>query len=545
MNRKSSVLVIIPARGGSKGIPRKNLRSLAGKPLIYYSINNALKSRYSPDVYVSSEDDEILSISEMLGSKVIKRQEKDSKDEITLDPVIYRAWRYAEIEVGKVYDLVVTLQPTSPLLSVSSLDNAIEQLIRNPEIDTIISAVNDTHLTWKYSQGKYSPNYLKRVNRQQLPPTYKETGGFLITRPKNISESNRIGSLVSLYELTDKESIDIDTYSDWGLCEYYIKRKRVLFVVSGYKEIGLGHVYNSLLIANDILDHELMFLVDNQSQLAFEKINSKNYPVFIQSHSDLVEDIRFHKPDVVINDCLDTKETYIAEIINMGCKIINFEDLGKGAKLADLVINAIYPEDEVIPNHYFGHKYFVLRDEFMLTEPNQVRPHVKNVLLSFGGVDPSNFTYKVVKSIYGYCRQNQIELNIVTGFGYTQHESLKKYPNINIHTNVQNISDYMRAADVIFTSAGRTTYEIASLNVPAIVLAQNERELTHFFASVENGFINCGLGTKYSEEKILDTFLHLVKDVDQRSYMAKLMTECDLVSGRKRVISLIKQVINK
>jgi CMP-N-acetylneuraminic acid synthetase/spore coat polysaccharide biosynthesis predicted glycosyltransferase SpsG len=539
-----NILVTIPARGGSKGIPRKNLRALAGNPLIYYSIKNALSSKHKPDVYVSSEDSEILSIAQKLGAKTIRRNLDDAEDATTLDPVIYRAWMQAQAIEKKSYDVVVTLQPTSPLLKAESLDSALDKIIQNESIDTIISAVNDTHLTWKVESGNYKPNYTERVNRQQLPPVFKETGGFLIARSKNITENNRIGKNVELFTLSDKESIDIDSYADWGLCEYYLKRKRLLFVVSGYQEIGLGHVYNTLLIANDIVDHEVIFLVDEKSQMAFDKISSKNYPVNLQVQTDIVDDIVNLSPDVVINDRLDTDKKYVQSLKAKGYKVINFEDLGEGAKLADLTINAIYPEDKIIPNHHFGYKYFILRDEFVLTTPSPTKMSVNTVLLSFGGVDPNNYTHKVLSAIYSECQQKHIKIKVVTGFGYQQLDSLDTFKDIEIHSNVQNISDYMREADLIFTSAGRTTYEIASLAVPAIVLAQNERELTHFFANAEHGFINLGLGTLVDNQKINETFKHLIASGEQRQYMSRLMSECDLLSGRSRVVSLIKQVIN-
>lgn len=540
-----NILAIIPARGGSKGIPRKNLRSLSGNPLIYYSVKNALNSRFNLDVYVSSEDLEVLSIAQKIGAKTYKRSIDDAADVTTLDPVIYNAWQSIQKIEGKEYEIIVTLQPTSPLLKVESLDSAIEKILNSSNVDTIISAVNDTHLTWKQESGLFKPNYKKRVNRQQLPQVFKETGGFLITRSQNISLNNRIGNNVELFTLSDKESIDIDSHADWGLCEYYLKRKKMLFVVSGYQEIGLGHVYNTLLLANDIVEHEVVFLVDDKSQLAFEKISSKNYQVFQQQSVNILDDIKQIEPDVVINDRLDTTADYMQSLKDLDLKVINFEDLGEGAKLADLTINAIYPEDEVIPNHYFGHRYFVLRDEFVLTPAKSINQNVKKVLLSFGGVDPNNYTHKVLSAIYSYCQESSIEINIVAGFGYQEQGSLIEFNEIQIHQNVSNISDYMHDADVIFTSAGRTTYEIASQTVPAVVLAQNERELTHLFANAEHGFINLGLGTLVDNQKVLETFTHLVESYEKRQYMAQLMSNCDLVSGRTRVIELIKQVINK
>ena len=121
-------LVIIPARGGSVGIPRKNLRPLNGKPLIYYSINTAKKSKYKLDIYVSSEDDEILMFAERFGASVHRRDRTLALSETTLDPVIFEAYKSIREKVKVDYDFVITLQPTSPLLSEKTLDDAIDKI---------------------------------------------------------------------------------------------------------------------------------------------------------------------------------------------------------------------------------------------------------------------------------------------------------------------------------------------------------------------------------------------------------------------------------
>ena len=541
-----NILVVIPARGGSKGIPRKNLRLLNGKPLIYYSIKNALNSKYITDVYVSSEDDEILMLSQKFGAKIHKRDISIADDKTTLDPVIFNAYKYAKNKENKEYELIITMQPTSPLLKVDSINKAIEKMIKNKNIDTIISAKDDTHLSWRFENEKFLANYKKRVNRQYLTPTFTETGGFLITKKNIISENNRIGKRVDLSILKNGEEIDIDTYEDWNLCEYYLNRRHILFVVRGNNIIGLGHVYNSLLLANDILNHRITFLVTKDSKLAYEKIGLKNYPVFIQEKEDIVEDIKNISPDIVINDILDTDENYIKNLKKLNLKVINFEDLGAGAREADLVINAIYPEKEILKNHYFGYKYFLLRDEFLYSNIKQIKEKVNNILITFGGVDPNNYTKKVLDTIYEYCLEKNITINIIAGFGYDKYHTLKKYKkNIKIHQNVSNISDFMLQADLVFTSAGRTIYEIASIGTPAIVLAQNKRELTHFFASSEYGFLNLGLGYNLENDKILKEFINLVKDYETRKFMNKLMLDTDLKNGRKRVIKLINEIIKE
>ncbi|BBG65161.1 N-acetylneuraminate cytidylyltransferase [Hydrogenimonas sp.] len=542
---ENNILLVIPARGGSKGIPRKNLRTLVGKPLITYAITTAKASKFDIDIVVTSDDDEILNIAQKMGAGIHQRSKAASTDQATLDPVIYEAWQDSKQKYDKEYGIIVTMQPTSPLLRTRTLDEAIEKMLKNRNIDTVISAIDDTHLSWRRENDRFVPNYKERLNRQYLTPTFKETGGFLITRASVVTPRNRIGENVDLFILEGPEAIDIDTYEDWNLCSYYLKRKRILFVVSGYPEIGLGHVYNTLIVANDILNHELLFLVDDKSDLAYEKIMEKNYPVFKQNSSDIVEDILKLEPDVVINDRLDTDREYMLSLRKEGIVTINFEDLGPGALEADLVINAIYPEKTIMPNHYFGHKYTLLRDEFILSNRSPVKEGVDNVLISFGGVDPNNFTKKVLEAIYDYCESNDIEINVVTGLGYKEYESLKPFKKIKVRKNIHNISDFMENADIAFISAGRTLYEIAAVGTPAIVLAQNEREMTHFFASEANGFLHLGLGANVDRETIFENFKSLADSFETRQYMQRLMLEKDLKAGRERVNRLINNVLEK
>lgn len=540
-----NILVVIPARGGSKGIPRKNLRLLNGKPLIFYAITTALESKFQPDVYVSSEDDEILSSAALFGAKIHKRDLAIADDKSTLDPVIYACFEHAEKTEKKTYDYVITMQPTSPLLQKESLDAAIQTALNDKTIETVISAKDNTHLSWRRENGAFVPNYEKRVNRQYLTPTFVETGGFFITRRDIITPQNRIGEKVELFVLDNGQEIDIDTYDDWNICEYHIRKKHLLFVVTGNNTVGLGHVYNTLIIANDILNHKISFLVDKDSRMAFEKIASKNYPVHMQSSENIVDDIRKIGPDVVVNDRLDTTAEYVQALRAMDLKVVNFEDLGPGASKADLVINAIYPEKQVLKNHYFGHDYFVLRDEFIYAEQKTVEKEVRNILITFGGVDPNNYTKKVLDAIYGYCIEQQIGITVITGFGYDRYDTLEQFPQAEVQRNVSNISSYMLNADLIFTSAGRTTFEIASIATPAIVLAQNERELTHFFASSEFGFLNMGLGYNTTRDELFQNFKDLAESFDSRLYMSELMKKKNLKKSREVVIKLIQNLINE
>jgi spore coat polysaccharide biosynthesis predicted glycosyltransferase SpsG len=172
-----------------------------------------------------------------------------------------------------------------------------------------------------------------------------------------------------------------------------------------------------------------------------------------------------------------------------------------------------------------------------------VKQDVKNILITFGGVDPNNYTEKVIRTINGYCSENNIKVTVIAGFGYEKYDTINEYSNVAVKQNVSNISDYMLKADLIFTSAGRTVYEVASIGTPAIVMEQNKREMTHFFASSEFGFSNLGLGYEVEDNDLFTEFIRLVDSFEIRKEMNELMLKQNLKLGRKRVRKIIQDLI--
>jgi CMP-N-acetylneuraminic acid synthetase/spore coat polysaccharide biosynthesis predicted glycosyltransferase SpsG len=540
-----AVLIVIPARGGSKGIPRKNLRALGGRPLLAWAVGRALDSRHDVDVVVSSDSEEILALAGKLGARAHRRRRALASDTSTLDEVVVGSYPEIVEITGRRYDVIVTLQPTCPLLTTASLDAAIDRLWSDPRLDTILSAANDTHLSWAKRDGRFVPLFAARVNRQQLEPVYRETGGLILCRESVLACGSRVGQNVSLFLLAGAEAVDIDTPEDWALCEWYLARRDILFVLAGYPDIGLGHVYNALTIADELVRHRIRFLVTRPSELAQEVLSAHHLEVHRQTSDDLTAEILALEPEVVINDRLDTSGDEIRRLTAAGKTVVNFEDLGEGAREAGLVVNAIYPEREPLPNHYFGPRYFCVRNEFLLTEARPVAESVRNVLVTFGGVDPNNLTRRVVSAIHEECRHRRISINVVAGRGYTALDSLRPYDGVVVDRAVSAMADRIRAADLAFTSAGRTIFEMAVLGTPAIVLAQNDRELTHFFASREHGFRHLGLGCLADEKVILEAFVELLDDPEERRRMSRRMLDNELRTGTARVVRLIEAAIGE
>jgi spore coat polysaccharide biosynthesis predicted glycosyltransferase SpsG len=357
-----------------------------------------------------------------------------------------------------------------------------------------------------------------------------------------------LGTNLDLIEVSRQESVDIDNYEDWWIAENYLQKKRVAIVVNAYDEIGTGHVYRCLSIASKLVFHDVLFLLDEQHQLGIDIIGNYNYPFKLHDgEDDLLKILKEYSPEIVVNDILDTSKEYITQLKDAGYFVVNFEDLGTGTEVADVVFDALYEHDVDEKNVFTGHKYYILKDEFYFQPQKIITQKVENILVTFGGTDPNNFTEKVIDSILATSYDGRI--NVILGLGYDGLERLiDKYESnqaVQIYRNVSDISEFMFKADMIFTSAGRTMYEVCSLGVPTICLCQNERELTHVFANESNGFINMGLGADVGKQQIIDEFVKLVNDYELRSEMNRKMLDVDLKDGFENIWSIIREEYRK
>jgi CMP-N,N'-diacetyllegionaminic acid synthase len=211
------ILAIILARGGSKGIPKKNIIDFAGKPLIAWTIEQAKASTLISNVFVSSDSDEILLISKTYGANTISRPMQISGDAATSESALIHFLD----NLPKDPDLVVFLQPTSPLRKHDDIDNAINQLISD-KADSLLTLIETQEFMWDESNGKFSPLTYDLNNRKghnNLRKLYYENGSIYIFKPQILRKyMNRIGGKRSIYFMESWQRADIDNYSDYDLC---------------------------------------------------------------------------------------------------------------------------------------------------------------------------------------------------------------------------------------------------------------------------------------------------------------------------------------
>ena len=526
------ILAVIPARAGSKGIPNKNIRIIGGKPLIYYSINNAISSKYITDTVVTTD-----SIATQMGASVRWRDERLCRDEVTLDAVIDDA-----VDRSVDWDYVVTMQPTSPTLSVDTLDRAIAYAIEN-DLDTLISAINAPHLSWGVKDGKKVPNYKERLNRQYLPPNYLETGAFVVSKASVVTEKTRIGQKVDVFEVPENESVDVDNFQDLMVVAASLNQKKVAIYVNGNNQRGTGHIYRALEIADEFFSKPDIYYDSNQTDPAvFGKTTHTLIPV--NGIAELFDRCREKQYDILINDILSTSIDYMIGLRSVlpKARIVNFEDDGEGVMKADLVFNALYSKSD-LPQVRAGEKYYIAGKTFLMYNPIPIREKVERVLVTFGGADPRNYTDRIL-AIISKPEYSNVQFTVVLGRAKQNVDQLMKYnelPNIEVFHDVANMPELMTKCDMALTSRGRTGYELAILGIPTIAMAQNEREERHGFVSNENGFTYIGLDPA---DEIIESNLRMYLELSRssRQHFQDTMLKHDLKGGRRRVMGLIENL---
>lgn len=533
---KTRILAVIPGRAGSKGIPNKNIRLINNRPLIWYAMQNALKSEMITDIIVTTDSEEVRIIARQLGISVRQRDESLCRDDVTLDAVIFDACKDIPC------DYVVTMQPTSPTLRVQTLDDAIRYTIEN-NLDTVLSVINEPHLSWREEDGKKIPNYTKRLNRQYLPADYAETGAFVISKREAVSEYSRIGNKVDVFELSEEEAIDVDTFADLRSVQEILGRKKVAIYVNGNNKRGIGHIYRALELADEFYTKPDIYYDQNQTDKeAFG--NTTHNLIGVDGIGELLNVIRDKQYHILINDILTTSIDYMIAVRQAlpDAKIINFEDDGEGVYKADLVFNALYQEEQ-LPQVKAGEKYYISSKIFMFYEPIEIREQVKKVFISFGGADPQNYSDRLLKIVSGEKYRNY-QFVVVLGRAKENIEELLKFnefPNICVLYDISNMPEIMSSCDIGITSRGRTGYELAILGIPSIAMAQNFREEKHGFVCGENGFQYLGLNpSDHVIASTLDMYLEMSRQ--EREELQKKMLKKDLRNGRNRVMNLINSL---
>ena len=235
MINKSNILYLIPARGGSKGIPRKNIKNLGGKPLIYYSIDVARKLTSDDMICVSTDDNEIKEVVEAYGLSIpFLRPSHLAKDNASSNDVIIHALRFFENRDINI-EVIVLLQPTSPLRTSIQVSEAISMY--SDEIDMVVSVTeaksNPYYHVYTESSNGFQQKLLSSsyARRQDCPKVWEHNGSVYVINPESLKKYGSLQKFknVIMYKMNQFSSLDLDTEFDWMFCEYLMDKKEKIY----------------------------------------------------------------------------------------------------------------------------------------------------------------------------------------------------------------------------------------------------------------------------------------------------------------------------
>ena len=224
---KKSVVAIIPARGGSKGLPSKNIFPVLSKPLIQWTFEQSAATENIDYTFVSTDDNQIIKLADNCGIKTIIRPENLCKDDSTSESALQHAIEHIKSEHHILPDIIVFLQATSPLRLHNDIDNALS-LFDTKDADSLFSAteLSDLMLWKKENESWRSINfdYQNRLRRQDMPKNYIENGSIYIFKPETLNNhNNRLGGKIIAYEMQFWQTWEIDTIHEIDLIEFIWK----------------------------------------------------------------------------------------------------------------------------------------------------------------------------------------------------------------------------------------------------------------------------------------------------------------------------------
>ena len=224
------VVAIIPARGGSKGIPKKNLVDFCGQPLLAWTIACCRRSRLIKEVFVSTDDSEIAAVAKRYGAEVVVRPPELSTDTADSESALIHALDFIESNRKERVDAVVFLQATSPLREPAELDGALAKF-KAEKLDSLFSAAElEDMLIWREEAGRFQSwnyDFQNRKRRQEAGNEgrqFVETGSFYISTPRLLREKhNRLGGVIGIWPVPFWKSFEIDSQEGLRLCEQLMK----------------------------------------------------------------------------------------------------------------------------------------------------------------------------------------------------------------------------------------------------------------------------------------------------------------------------------
>jgi N-acylneuraminate cytidylyltransferase len=566
-------LCIIPARGGSKRIPRKNVRPFFGKPMIVWSIEAALSSGAFDHVLVTTDDPEIADVAIAAGADVpFMRPQNLSGDNTPTVPVIAHALVEAEALWGQ-QDFVCCLYATAPFVLPEDIRRARALLDRTkadyafPVTSFPFAIQRGVYLRDDGRMEMFQPEHAL-TRSQDLEEAYHDVGQFYWGRKSAwLAGKTLIGPDAAPLIIPRSRAQDIDTPEDWDRAEqlfsiFQASRRNILFRADAGRDLGVGHVMRCLTLADQIgaratfvckdIDGHLsdviaargysVHLLDADISAADDSIAvaelAQGHDLVVMDHYEL--DAEWSKampaPVMVLDDVADRRHN---------CAMLLDQNLGrKGADydglLPDGAARLIGPDYALLRPEFAAHR------DFSLSRRSGAKGEVRRLLISLGGGEMQSVVTWILDVLRGIPTVEKLSVQIILGASANGSEAVKvavkNVPfKVQLHTAVNNMAEHMAEVDLMIGAGGSTSWERCALGLPAIVLplADNQTSATNALAA-RNAARVVEPNDSTSLQEVLETLLNDPEQVLAMS--AAAATVCD-GKGAARVAAALEDVL--
>ena len=529
-NNINNIICIIPARGGSKRIPKKNIKDFFGKPLIAYSIKIAMESNLFDKIIVSTDCEQIAKVALKYGAEIQMRPKELSDDFTGTGDVVKYVIQTLKND-GLRFNYVCTIYATAPLLQKQYLIDGFEKL-KNNDVKQTFSATTmpfPIQRTFKITDNgrcqMFMPEHFQ-TRSQDLEEAYQDAGQFYW---ENINK-----------EFTDilfgKDSIpiilprhlvqDIDTLEDWKRAEFMYQilnqNKNILFRTDSSSLIGTGHIMRDLVLAQKYANknYNITFATQNLKGNINYKILEKSFKLELLESNSLEELNKLIKKleiNMIVIDHYELDYNYEKKlkIENKKLKILTFDDTYE-KHYCDILLNHNISADKqkyknLVPKNCklkCGAKYTLLRDEFIKEKNKNYKPNKKfTFFIAMGGADTANLNIKILKILKNF--QN-IKVNLVTTKANQNLEKLKEYCKnrkwIKLYINSTKLAKLMKKSDLAIVTPSVTLNEVYFMDLPfiAIMTANNQKDMYKYLKKNKHNILKKFKKNKF--QKILKKF---------------------------------------
>lgn len=485
------MLAVLPARGGSKRLVNKNLRLVGGVPMLLRRLRTLEACPYISRVVVSSDSQEILSFARVRGYEAVARPAELAEDRITSGEVVADVVRQLDWQGP-----VMLAQPTSPLVSVETLERACEAWgDRDAASDSLIAVDPGAPIVWRGGDHQL----VEPLNRQDLAEAgyATENGALFIADASLVVETLSMrGDNPILLDVDEPESIDVDTHADLAAARQAAERKRIHMHVDS--DHGLGHLHRCVQLAEHLDHHHLTFSFTDPTVMPYW---NARFQRFGQTFGPgIVRDAQ--RADLLVHDALDSNPQTIHETRAAGTRVVTLEDLGPGSDHADLVVNELYRDARL--HAVTGPDWAVLRPEFHCLPDYTVRERPERVLLLFGGTD---------------------EAGLRRNLGPPLWDALPDRMEVGGLRDGESVAEAMCDADLLVTSCGRTVNEACAVGIPTIAIAANHRETRHWH---HDAVVYAGLHATVTDQWVAWSVQGLLKRPELRREISdRMRTQVD------------------